>query len=271
MAIQTFKNQRSGPTLARSDLKVLVTGASGLIGRNLLAQVNAGVSYHALHGFSKLSLDEINYVLDQAAKVDAVAILHLAWPGSSHTGDYKAAAENIVAMKKTLALAELCKASGLKLLAVGSGADEKPSTENLYISSKNKTKEALKIEIMTGRVVWLRPFNVFDGKSWPRYLSTAGKERIHIIDNRPRDFIHLEDVSTAICCTISWDISGYVDIGTGVARTPSKLIEAAGGVAEVRESFDLSRQEKLPIASPPIKLLQVWQPERTRKFFRSER
>lgn len=257
--------------MAQSRLRVLATGASGLIGKHLLKWHEPKIVFNVVHGFSSIPLHEVGAVVQQAEGMNSKIILHLAWPGSSHRGDYKTTEDNLIAKERTLALARACQRSGIKLVVAGSGADDKPIPGNLYVSSKYETREALRTAIIEERVVWLRPFNVFDGSSWPSYLKTikSGKV-IPIIDNRPRDFIHVDDVCSGVISVILAEISGYVDLGSGIARTPSMLISAAGGVAEVMENNSATELPKLPLAKPPYELSDIWTTYNTSKFFGRE-
>ena len=253
--------------MAKPLKKVGITGSSGLIGGRLLCRGRNQYRFLRLAGFTTASRPQIADYVAEVKNQGAESILHLAWPASSTPG-YGQSTQNFEAILKTIFLAEECERLALPLYAVGSGADDRLDSKNWYVSAKHITKSLISDRISDGSVTWIRPFHVFDGHSWPKYLQGLPAENIEIQDNRKRDFIHLDDVVEAIIVSLDNSIRGSIDVGTGKLRRPSSLIKAFGGKFKLAKGSLIREDDDFPRAILRQDLLDAWSPKYTNRLFR---
>lgn len=198
--------------------KVVVTGASGFIGRHTLSSLaKRGYEVYPL----KLNLAEPNTHLAQLKKIRPQALLHLAW--ETTPGVYWHTPSNIDWLKSSLDLLEVFSLSGGKRVVIaGSCAEISPKT--LY----GACKESLRL---TGEAFLSKQGVSF---SWGRIFSPYGPhekgQRLFpslinsLIAKTPfkcssqehcRDFLFVEDVAEAFVSLLDSSVEGTVDIGSG--------------------------------------------------------
>lgn len=198
--------------------KVVVTGASGFIGRHTLSPLaQRGYEVHPL----KLDLAAPHTHLTQLEKMRPTALLHLAW--ETTPGDYWHTPSNIEWLKCSLDLLKVFSLSGGKRVVIaGSCAEISPKT--LY----GACKESLRL---TGEAFLTKHEVSF---SWGRIFSPYGPHEksqrlfptlIHsLIAQTPfkctsqehcRDFLFVEDVAEAFVSLLDSSVEGAVDIGSG--------------------------------------------------------
>lgn len=212
--------------------RVLITGAGGLIGRRVVSELAAphetiviGRPEHDL-----LTPGAFENIIE-AASPDAV--LHLAWVASSTPG-YRSHPDNVRWVDATIAAARRAGELGIRFIGVGTPLDTEPAID-AYTASKAATRSALSAEIDGGQLSWLRPFYVFDEVTpSPAVLraALAAKEEglpVELATPEARhDFIHVEDVASAIRHVLESGITGLIDVGSGVPHTVAELVEAHG-------------------------------------------
>lgn len=253
--------------MAKHLITVGLTGSSGRIGARVLAQETPFIKFLRFPSFAKASLPEIANYISEAKREGIDSVLHLAWSASSTPG-YLSSTDNFGALTKTIFLLDECQRLGLTVYAVGSGADDRLSDGNWYVTSKYILKAFVSERIRQGSVIWLRPFNVFDGLTWPGYLQKIPNEVLDIQDNRKRDFIHIDDVAEAIVLSIVSSLKGSIDIGTGELREPSLLVKAYGGKFRLSVGSMDQVSDDLPRALLRQDLLEIWRPKETDRLFR---
>ena len=114
---------------------------------------------------------------------------------------------------------------------------------------------------------------VFDeGAGWPLVLGAAIRAReAHqpvelLTPHRAHDFIHASDVAMAISCALRSDLRGEFDIGSGVTRPVSKLVERAG--ATWSQAPGGATESSAGTAADIRDLRRInWTPKRTEEFF----
>ncbi len=240
--------------------RVLVTGATGFIGRQVLVPLlSAGHEVHAISttdapGWSPSGVvwHRSELLFDPTATVLAVRpqrLLHLAW----HTahGSFWTSPENLRWVAATLELARaFTAAGGERLVAAGSCAEYKwglpgsciervtplrPAT--LYGTCKNATREVLEaaVEELGLQVAWGRIFFLYGPHEAPGRLVAAVAralltgERVPTGDGRQvRDFLHVADVGGAFAALVDSPATGAVNVASGEGRPLAELIEAIG-------------------------------------------
>mgnify|MGYP002149587822 CR=1 FL=1 len=221
---------------------ILITGASGFIGRNLVAfldnQGQASVSFSRERGVSLLDRSSLrNYFSNQ----NFTSVVHLA----SKVKGIKTA-KDIESETQMAVNALSLLGSGSRFIYI-STADiydecETPLVEssavvpiNRYAVAKLQSEKALRIEASKRGVdlVILRPSLVYGADTPPgMFLSdlyesvTSSSLFVYSADNIIRDFIHVSDVCCAIHTLIisQNDVSGVYNLSTGIGTSLESIV-----------------------------------------------
>jgi nucleoside-diphosphate-sugar epimerase len=248
-------------------MRVLVTGAAGFIGSHVTERllqeshsVCAAVSSHQsaerLRGLESqllmVPVDLRNSVAVRQLISDfrPECAIHLAW--YAVPGKYWSAPDNLDCVAMSLSLAQaLSEAKCRRLLAVGScaeydwncgflsedGTPLRPRT--VYGASKNATREVLGTycEDVCMSFAWARLFCLYGPGEAPARLVpsvTCALLRGEIArctqGNQWRDFLHVEDVASALWAVAKSDFNGAVNVASG---EPVRVSEIFGKIGKV--------------------------------------
>ena len=254
--------------------RVLVTGASGFIGRHVLGPlVRRGFEVHAItsrdtpppqapvdvtwHRADLLKLGEQSELL---AAIAPTHLLHLAW--YAEHGRFWTSTENLRWAAATIALVQaFADGGGRRAVLAGSCAeyrwgDPGPCVEGvtplepatLYGTCKNATRAVLEaaagelgIELAWGRVFFLHGPGEAPGRlvaSVARAL-LAGERAATGDGTQVRDFLHVDDVAGAFAALLDSSVSGAVNIGSGEGRTLRDVIHAIGAATGREDLLDI--------------------------------
>ena len=263
-------------------MKVLLTGAGGFIGSHVARElvlrkheVHALVrpesdlwrvsdiesSLHIIHG----DLVAPTFILQPAAFDCCV---HLAW--YVEPGKYLHAAENKDWVVASLRLAEMLKETGCRrFIATGTcleyaisdppqreSSPTQPSTP--YVQAKLELFDAL--QSIGIEIAWLRFFYQYGPAEDPRRLvpvvinSLLRNQEMKLVPgDRVRDYLHIEDVASAVGAVADSKLTGAVNIGSGI---PVTVREIALKIGEMLDRVNLLKVGVLPYAaSEPMHLL----------------
>jgi nucleoside-diphosphate-sugar epimerase len=251
--------------------RVLVTGASGFIGRHALVPlIEAGYEVHAVstrpppaEAPSNVTWHQSDLLADPGGVVARVAperLLHLAW--YAEHGRFWAAPENIRWVEATLALVRsFAAAGGTRALLAGSCAEYEwglpgPCVEGrtplrpatLYGSAKHATREV--VEAAAGLLgiaaAWGRIFFLYGPGEDPRRLVASvaralvnGERAPTSTGTQRRDFLHVADVGAAFAALVESEVLGAVNVASGEGRPLREVIEAIGREAGRPELLDI--------------------------------
>jgi nucleoside-diphosphate-sugar epimerase len=271
--------------------RVLVTGASGFVGHNALAPLAAlGLEVHALSsreqpGGAPVAAWHRADLLERGAGEELVHrvapehLLHFAW--YAEPGKYWTSPENVRWVEASLALLRAFHAEGGRRAVVAGTCAEydwnhgflsegvtplRPAT--LYGRSKNSLREvaeAFAAEAGLG-LAWGRIFFLYGPREHPgRLVSSvaralvAGEEAPTSEGSQVRDFLHVEDVAGAFCALLLADVTGPVNIGSGVPVTVRQVVEevarAAGRPELVRAGALPQRENEPPLIVADVRRL----------------
>jgi len=255
--------------------RVLVTGASGFIGRACIGPlVSRGFEVHAVartavRGADARAVWHHHDLLAPGAAarvVDAVRpthLLHLAW--YAVPAKYWTAPENVDWVAASVALARAFdRAGGRRFVGAGSCAeyasadgdcDERstplaPAT--LYGTCKHAVHRVV-AALAEGRFscAWGRIFFLYGPHEDPSRLVPsvigallAGRDALCTAGTQVRDFMHVEDVADAFAALLDSDVEGAVNIASG---RPARIAEVVLSIARQMNAESLVRFGARPI------------------------
>lgn len=237
-------------------MRIIVTGASGFIGRETVALLcDQGHEVHALarnKGEESRAHWHVVDLLDDdpgplLGKIGATHLLHLAW--YAVPGRYWTAEENLDWVAASLRLARAFSASGgHRLVIAGTCAEydwsnprlDECATPLAPATLYGEAKASLYRLLMSARAAldlslgWGRIFNVYGPLERPeRLLGTliraarACQPAHFSAGTQLRDFLHVDDVARAFAALLISPIEGAVNIGSGQPASIRSFIEIA--------------------------------------------
>jgi nucleoside-diphosphate-sugar epimerase len=244
--------------------RVIVSGANGFIGRFALPLlVEAGFEVHALsragepaavNGVSWHNIDLMDFRAVDALlkKLRATHLLHMAW--YTEHGKFWNAAENLQWVGCSLNLLNCFAGYGGKRVAIAGSCAEydwseghcseistdcKPAT--LYGTSKHALHEIAemfcaqeKISLAWGRVFFLYGPDEVSSRFVPTVINgLLRQETVPCSDGKQiRDFMYVEDVSSAFVALLSSELTGAINIASGEANSLREI------GAEIKRQLD---------------------------------
>jgi nucleoside-diphosphate-sugar epimerase len=244
-------------------VKVLLTGASGFVGSHVARLlVREGCEVHALvRAKSDLRriadlrsqlhfvTGDIRYpmTLDAVAERTPEICFHLGWYATP--GSYLRATENIDLMASTLKLATRLAESGCKrFVGVGTcfeydtvagylSEETRLAPAFLYSAAKAGTYLALQCLSQSMSIAWARIFYLYgpfenEGRLVPSVIHAllSGEPARCTRGDQVRDFLHVEDVASAIWCTGKSALRGAVNVGSGNPVTVASIVREIGAL-----------------------------------------
>jgi nucleoside-diphosphate-sugar epimerase len=250
--------------------RVLVTGASGFIGRFSIEPLAArGFDVHAVssrppaaprgpatwHQHDLLADGEAVRVIES---VRPTHVLHLAWYAAPRA--FWTAPENLDWVRASLALMRAFdQAGGERFVGAGSGAEYAPSTldcderstplapSTLYGTCKMAVHRVLE-SFAAGRfsAAWGRIFHLYGPEEEPSRLVPSvigalvtGQDALCTEGTQVRDFMHVADVGDAFAALVASQVEGAVNVASGRPVRLADLIEEIGGQMNAAERIRL--------------------------------
>jgi nucleoside-diphosphate-sugar epimerase len=237
-------------------MRIIVTGASGFIGRVFVRRaVAAG---HAICAMVRpgsvplpIELAVTNAVgtlaappWDDLRAFDPDVCVHAAW--ITDAGVYVESPENRRYRDESLAFVSGLTERGVgHIVALGTSAEYKASPQPLhetrsqieplspYARAKHELRLALndRVHAAGARLAWARLFQPYgDGEPAARLCSTvvsrllSGQEVMLVTPQAVRDWIHVEDVAAALLQLLEARADAVVNIGSGIGRTVQQVV-----------------------------------------------
>lgn len=275
-------------------MRVIVTGARGLIGRRCVARLAAAGA--EVHGLSRRATSEptpatchdvdlldVDATAATVGRIRATHLLHLAW--CTEHGSYWDSASNLDWVTASVALVRaFLAAGGRRIVAAGTSAEYQwtgePCNEDrtplapasLYGASK--LAFATLLAVLAARAgasyAWGRIFFAYGpGEPRQKLLSScierlARSEPIAIRSPERRlDFVHVDDVAQAFCELVQGDHRGPLNIGTGRALDVASAIAAIAHILHAAPHFerlDATREPDVVADATKIGRALSWQP-----------
>lgn len=265
---------------------VLVTGASGFVGRRALAPLlRRGFEVHAVGRAARAPAGTPDAVvwhgadlLDAAARRDVVAeagashLLHLAW--YAEPGAFWAARENAPWVAATVGLVdEFAAAGGERAVLAGTCAEydwsaPQPLREDapvapatFYGVCKDATHRVVAglAERAGMQLAWGRIFFLYGPGEDERRLVASIAARLVRGERAPtsagtqlRDFLHVDDVAAAFAALVDSGVEGAVNVGSGEAVAVRAIAERLAAAAGRPELLDVGAVAQRPGDPPEI-------------------
>ncbi len=211
----------------------LITGATGLIGRHVLAGWTAD-DLDPVPVDSSTDLLAPGAARALVARVGPSVVVHLAWTASGTAG-YRDDARNDAWVAASQELADACADSGAWFVGTGTGVDDALDAPDAYTAAKARLRRALTPRIEAGTCSWVRPYYVVDPeRRRPALVADALRARETGEPLRLRtpgsrhDFVHAGDVGEAVRTVVRHRLAGAVAVGSGEVRPVSDLVRALG-------------------------------------------
>jgi nucleoside-diphosphate-sugar epimerase len=244
--------------------RVLVTGASGFIGRHVLTPlIERGFEVHATSRCIEIATLQSGIIPHNAdllacgsaraliQMVRPTHLLHLAW--TTVPGALYSSLGNLAWVASTLELYRVfIETAGSRALLVGSSAEYDWSYEilreadtptrphTLYGAAKNATRQIVE---KTGSelgvsTVWARIFFVY-GPFEPRGRLVSDVAAALALDEvaktsegwQQRDYLHVADVADALAALLDSNLTGTINIASGKAVSVRHIVELLGQLA----------------------------------------
>jgi nucleoside-diphosphate-sugar epimerase len=243
-------------------MKILVTGANGFVGAavvralvgagdNVIGLVRAESDRRRLAGIEGARFVEGDITTEEgrraAAAVGAEACVHTAWYVAPRL--YLAAYENLEMQTATLQLARCLFAARCRRF-VGVGTCFEYDTDAGYLSEKTPLAPAhLYSAIKAGTylalrqlaalggatLAWARLFYMYGPDEPPGRLVPAiarallrGEEATSSPGHQVRDFLHIDDVGSALAAVAKADVVDAVNVGSGEPVTVGHIVRLLG-------------------------------------------
>lgn len=262
-------------------MKVVVTGAAGLIGsevvRALLArgdEVVAPLRWESRRERLADVLPRLSVVDLELSDTGAVAamfhdqqpeaVVHLAWYAGAR--DYLTSHENLTSLSTSLRFAEEAFSAGVsRFVGVGSCVEYAPSPsarreedaimpESLYAATKHGAHLALRVlaKEVGARLSWARIFHLHGPGEDPARLLPLVAQTLRagqVMELSPgaqlRDHLHVADVASALATVLHSEAEGPLNVCSGV---PVSLREVLGTLGDL-----LGRRELLRFGARPYR------------------
>lgn len=263
------------------DKTVLLTGASGFIGQNIIGPLlGRGYIIHAVSTTKQKADKNVTWhqadLLDQQSRrqlIDTVkpqSVLHLAW--YVEHGKFWNAPENLLWQEASIDLFAYAKKAGVeRVVGVGTCAEYDWNRSDLIpfketdpchphtVYGKAKLEVFKSLESQHSNYAWGRIFHLFGAGEHPDRLVSSVINALK--NNEPakctsgkqvQDFMDVRDVGAALAALLDSEVTGPVNIATGIGTSVADLAPLIGKLMHKEELIKLNTLPDRPNTPPYI-------------------
>ncbi len=264
--------------------RVLLTGATGFIGRHCLAPLSAlGYEVHAISHFSTTpdapavlwhpaDLLDPRGIARLLADVRPTHLMHLAWYADPR--DYRTSPENLAWCQAGIELVRrFVESGGRRAVFAGTCFEYDPrygycsegltpeASSTLYAACKNSLRQVTaKYAADVGlSAAWARVFYLYGPFEPPSrlvpsvILSLLKGARAACTDGRQlRDFLHVEDVASALAIILDSSVEGSVNIGSEEPVSIRAIVEIIARQLDASGRVDFGARQPAPTDAPVV-------------------
>jgi nucleoside-diphosphate-sugar epimerase len=201
---------------------ILVTGGSGLIGTRLKELYLSTSSFSDRYNLDFLSistnLETKQKLADDIYSLNPDIVLHLAWISNS-LANYDESLENLLHLEISKFIFEVTSNLNSRFIGIGSMAEDKINSQNLYSKSKRDLYNFIK---HYSKMSWVRPSHIYDLELLrPRLvrdfmkLTTEGVEFKLTNPFVYSDYINSRDIATGIYNVIDYNHNDIINLSSG--------------------------------------------------------
>jgi nucleoside-diphosphate-sugar epimerase len=263
--------------------RLLITGSTGFVGGYVTGQLREAnpLAEWEIRLWSKESDGDLQDPANLRSLVKRWrpdVLLQLAW-ATTGTSTYESDAANDSWLSTSVDIVRICQENGIWLVGLGSGVEQLTDARfsSRYRNAKLGAREFALSGLPIGQVTWCRPYWIFSvPDARPRVVRSlleASQRGECFTPTEPAmmlDFIHVEDVASALLTVLRSRLTGIVDIASGSLHSVEQLLCGAELVAHgVEPSVAALSTEVAPPSGIDISPLQrsAWSAEATDAFF----
>lgn len=249
-------------------MRIILTGATGFIGTNLLKKLSSKSNYKILcisrsnlHKknsknifFVKSDLSDLKKNSKFISKFCPQILIHLAWDNIPNFNSQNSK-NNEKNSKKLIDF--VCKNTNINHILVSGSCFEIQPPNNSYKYFVKAKKNILKFLKKNSKIYkvnfsWLRIFYVYGsnqrkGSIIPHLLSCVKEKRLANINepNKRHDFVHIDDVCDSILYTIkNARKSNILEIGTGKVSSIKKIAGMLKEISNNQLRYNVNKKSK---------------------------
>ncbi|MGL9619764.1 NAD-dependent epimerase/dehydratase family protein [Bradyrhizobium sp. U531] len=262
--------------------RVLVTGASGFVGRALLpALASRGFEVHGIARATQPATPGVRWhaadLLTEAGREQALSaarpthLVHLAW--EARPGRYREDPVNRRWTEASIDLLKRARACGTgRILGIGSCLEYGPQSglcdertspcrpTTLYGQAKLATAEAY----ITAGAAWGRVFVPFgpheaEARLIPSLIRSlrVGQSFACSHGEQLRDFVYVDDLAQMVAAVLDSEIAGAVNLASGEVRSLRSVIEHVAGLLKARRLVRFGAIDATGVDAEPILAAEI--------------
>jgi nucleoside-diphosphate-sugar epimerase len=224
--------------------RILVTGSSGFIGSRLSEHIKRFHEEVFLYDWNRAkngSIQKTSNIERVLQEFNPNIIINCAWLSTENIS-YKDDTSNTEWERITFNLHEIANRHCIEIYSIGTYAEVDMHVDNQYINSKRMVLKRLRESGLLDTSCWIRPTYIF---SWsgrrPHIIRKAfshsvEKQNLLMQPMQLNDFIHVNDVVSALLHCVQRKKTGIADIGSGIMLSNEAFLDIA--IAK-RENLDI--------------------------------